>query len=694
MARGAQEAKEKLESLEGVRLSPKEIAISDSMVDSALRKLREIESIRISAKKAPVDGSMVEEVLGSLREIGEVDIPPQKIEVESDTLAADSLAKLNREAEDGEGFITILGQKLGMIKGTMEAFTMTTEFATAAKKAWNIAMSATAWGTIGIGLGVVAAGIALVASNTSQVTIKTKELNEALDENRERYENAKQAAEDQKVSQLAEVRMVRNLRDEIQELNENKDRSAVEQKLLNDKVERFKELVPEANELITEQNGKYTLQWQEIDKILEGLEAKALAQASENLKIAAYEKIIIAENKKDEISAEYDRTKREYLDAEQEQSTLISKMPYIGYALGSKEFERLSELIGEVSSKEKAFKATESVMNEANLQIAEGQAELEKLDATIIRLSAEKMNKESREEIEPGSSLDSVPTDYIADFLESISGDLKYGDDDFTMTQDYLAVQNKKIADEDVLAIVARGQQHGYISDNIDGNKISRKNLSEMLYEEIKGNLIQWQRHRTDEAKEATDAISQEKSLLFEQRSEAIAAGDSEKVSEINGRLDTLSQQETRLQEEIEDASHIIQEVHQNTGKGLIDLYGELQLARVALENFELNPYGMESERENSGESEDGEVSEKRFATGTTFFQGGVALVGEHGPEIVELPTGAKVHSNDESASLLLGGTKVYLTITGNTFEIPDEAACDRYTEILVRKLQRAALNM
>ena len=41
-----------------------------------------------------------------------------------------------------------------------------------------------------------------------------------------------------------------------------------------------------------------------------------------------------------------------------------------------------------------------------------------------------------------------------------------------------------------------------------------------------------------------------------------------------------------------------------------------------------------------------------RNAMGTDFFEGGRTWVGEHGPEIIELPTGSKVYNNQESSAL------------------------------------------
>lgn len=45
------------------------------------------------------------------------------------------------------------------------------------------------------------------------------------------------------------------------------------------------------------------------------------------------------------------------------------------------------------------------------------------------------------------------------------------------------------------------------------------------------------------------------------------------------------------------------------------------------------------------------------FANGTDFAPGGRSLVGERGPEIVELPRGSKVYTAEETAEMLGGGT-------------------------------------
>jgi len=51
-----------------------------------------------------------------------------------------------------------------------------------------------------------------------------------------------------------------------------------------------------------------------------------------------------------------------------------------------------------------------------------------------------------------------------------------------------------------------------------------------------------------------------------------------------------------------------------------------------------------------------------RLATGGSIASGGMALVGERGPELVSLPTGARVHSNSASRNM---GSNIHVHISG-----------------------------
>jgi len=51
------------------------------------------------------------------------------------------------------------------------------------------------------------------------------------------------------------------------------------------------------------------------------------------------------------------------------------------------------------------------------------------------------------------------------------------------------------------------------------------------------------------------------------------------------------------------------------------------------------------------------------LASGTNFAQGGATIVGEQGPEIVNMPRGAQVFNAGETAQMMGGGTTVNVTI-------------------------------
>lgn len=81
----------------------------------------------------------------------------------------------------------------------------------------------------------------------------------------------------------------------------------------------------------------------------------------------------------------------------------------------------------------------------------------------------------------------------------------------------------------------------------------------------------------------------------------------------------------------------------------------------------------------------------KKNATGTKYFSGGFSLVGEHGPEIVQMPRGSKVYTNRESQNMLSGGSG------GNNFTINingNNMSADDIINTLVPKLKFALANL
>lgn len=73
-------------------------------------------------------------------------------------------------------------------------------------------------------------------------------------------------------------------------------------------------------------------------------------------------------------------------------------------------------------------------------------------------------------------------------------------------------------------------------------------------------------------------------------------------------------------------------------------------------------------------------------ATGTSYWKGGYTTVGEHGPELVSLPSGSKVHSNSDTQKML-GGKSVNINI--GSMVIREEADIDKVTTELVKKMKQ-----
>lgn len=92
-------------------------------------------------------------------------------------------------------------------------------------------------------------------------------------------------------------------------------------------------------------------------------------------------------------------------------------------------------------------------------------------------------------------------------------------------------------------------------------------------------------------------------------------------------------------------------------------------------------------ETETSGKSD----GKKNNALGTSYYSGGLTWVGEHGPELMDLPTGSKIYSNSTSKNM---SARNGVIITGNTFNVREEADIEKIAAQLVEKLEETIFNM
>ncbi|NEZ47958.1 phage tail tape measure protein [Clostridium niameyense] len=80
-------------------------------------------------------------------------------------------------------------------------------------------------------------------------------------------------------------------------------------------------------------------------------------------------------------------------------------------------------------------------------------------------------------------------------------------------------------------------------------------------------------------------------------------------------------------------------------------------------------------------------------ALGTSYWGGGLSVVGEHGPEIVEMPSGSKVYDNKDSKRMVGKGGDTKVIFTGN-IHVRKESDIDAIANAIVKKLEIQQLNM
>ena len=86
-------------------------------------------------------------------------------------------------------------------------------------------------------------------------------------------------------------------------------------------------------------------------------------------------------------------------------------------------------------------------------------------------------------------------------------------------------------------------------------------------------------------------------------------------------------------------------------------------------------------------ESNQGAPQFPGFATGGMFTRGGLALVGERGPEVVDLPGGSYVHNAVESAGMMGGSSRLDIYVHANGTMPTDRAAIRELAIALQREL-------
>lgn len=96
-----------------------------------------------------------------------------------------------------------------------------------------------------------------------------------------------------------------------------------------------------------------------------------------------------------------------------------------------------------------------------------------------------------------------------------------------------------------------------------------------------------------------------------------------------------------------------------------------------------------------------------RNATGTKYWRGGLSLVGEHGPELVQMPSGSKVYTNTETRAIGNNSNVIDSTTSGqkltsnsiniaklaDTIVVREDADINKIAKALVEKIMETKLN-
>lgn len=86
------------------------------------------------------------------------------------------------------------------------------------------------------------------------------------------------------------------------------------------------------------------------------------------------------------------------------------------------------------------------------------------------------------------------------------------------------------------------------------------------------------------------------------------------------------------------------------------------------------------------------------LAKGTDYWQGGIVQISEKGGEIVDLPTGSRVYSHDESVRIARqDGRKNYsiaIAKLADSIVVREEADIDKIAEVIVKRIEQAIDNM
>ncbi len=135
------------------------------------------------------------------------------------------------------------------------------------------------------------------------------------------------------------------------------------------------------------------------------------------------------------------------------------------------------------------------------------------------------------------------------------------------------------------------------------------------------------------------------------------------------------------IQSAIETVWNVIEPIITGFVEGITSITGKIR-----------GLFGVASSKSASDKGGKTSATVSANATGTNYFAGGWTTVGEHGPELMNLPSGTQIKSNSESKDMIKSSSS-NINITIEKMEVRNDSDIDKVAEALAKKLEDAEDN-
>lgn len=564
-----------------------------------------------------------------------------------------------------------LANTVQTLTSAMSTSNKITEIATTKQLLLNAAQAMSPALILVTGVMALVGAMGSYSSSTDTAVSKAQELNDALKENKENFESAKESARDSAFENYAEADAAEDLLGKIKGLNSIRDRSITQQSELNSYISQLKTILPDVTGYISEQNGEYKIQYDAIEKLIENMEKQL------------YTELVMEEKKNalSSISKEQDTVN----EARDQKAANEARIKEIDEEISSVNAE---DVIGGMFLKDGHYISYNKYIEDLTTEKGQLEGDNEELETTISTGEAniaEYKQQYNNAEDSAKETLLTVGYDVDAEAQKEASIPQVNRVSEENAQDNYVVGQNM----EGVLT---------YLDKLFNGNAQEVEQASTSLV--ARGVL-------TGEEMEAY-----QEGGLTDKEKEEIQQGAMAYIAE--GLGDYLEAEKGNLldQQQINDTR--IQELEQKQSKEGLNSDEQLELSALKTQNDSINSWLEQLNGASSGQAADVKsilsairnggikitVTQQAYvpyaepaknALGTGYFGGGLTWVGEHGPELMDLPAGSKIYSNSTSKNM---SARNGVIITGNTFNVREEADIEKIAAQLVEKLEETIFNM